>query len=132
VYRDIFYTEDGKQAEFEIPADSYVMLGDNTQDSSDSRFWTLVSYEPHEDGKPIRGNWFPPQNPITVPGDPDGRRTFFRDEWGELHNFVLRSTSAPRSELAPYVPREMVVGRAVAVFWPISFGLNVWRLQWIH
>jgi hypothetical protein len=38
VYRDIFYTEDGKKSEFDIPAGCYVMLGDNTQDSSDSRF----------------------------------------------------------------------------------------------
>lgn len=132
VYRDIFYTEDGKKSEFEIPAGSYVMLGDNTQDSSDSRFWTLISYNPHEDGETIRGNWFPPQNPIAVPGDPDGTRIFLRDEWGDLHDFVMKSGPPPKSELAPFVPREMILGRAVAVFWPISFALKVWRLQWVH
>jgi len=132
VYRDIFYTEDGKKSEFEIPAGSYVMLGDNTQDSSDSRFWTLVSYTPKEDGKTIRGNWFPPQNPVSVPGDPEGTRTFLRDEWGDLHDFVQRSGPPPQSELAPYGPREMILGRAVAVFWPISLAHKVWRLQWIH
>jgi len=132
VYRDIFYTEDGKKSEFEIPAGCYVMLGDNTQDSSDSRFWTLITYTVGEDGQRIRGNWFPPLNPVSVPGDPAGTRTFLRDEWGDLHDFVLKPGQVPTSELAPFVPREMILGRAVAVFWPISFALKVWRLQWIH
>jgi len=144
VYRDIFYTEDGKKSEFEIPAGCYVMLGDNTQDSSDSRFWTLVTYDPRGDGQTIRGNDFRPQNPFVVPGDPEGTRIFLRDEWGDLHNFIAKSGPPPSYELAPYVPREMILGRALAVFWPTSFTferLGWWpwwpkpkviRLQWIH
>jgi len=67
-----------------------------------------------------------------VPGDPAGRRTFLRDEWGDLHDFVVKPGQTPESELAPYVAREMILGRAVAVFWPISFAHKVWRLQWVH
>jgi signal peptidase I len=44
---------------FEIPEGSYVMLGDNTQDSSDSRFWTLTTMGPDGAGPRFRGNFFP-------------------------------------------------------------------------
>lgn len=132
VYRDIYYTEEGRGTEFEIPPGSYVMLGDNTQDSSDSRFWTFITLGPDPDGKSVRGNYFPPQNPVWVPGDPKGTRVFIRDEWGDLHDFIASSDRPPQTEWAPFVRREMIVGRAVAVFWPISFAYKVWRLQWVH
>jgi hypothetical protein len=68
---------------------------------------------------------------VIVP-EPDGPRVFLRDEWGELHDFV--STESPNANLewAPFVRRDMILGRAVAVFWPISFAHRVWRLQWVH
>jgi hypothetical protein len=132
VYRDIYYTEDGKKSEFEIPPGCYVMLGDNTQDSSDSRFWTFITLGPDSEGKMVRGNYFPPQNPVSVPGDPLGTRVFLRDEWGDLHDFIARQDQAPKTEWAPFVRREMIVGRAVAVFWPLSLAHKVWRLQWVH
>jgi signal peptidase I len=132
VYRDIYYTEDGKKHEFTIPPGCYVMLGDNTQDSSDGRFWTMITQGPDADGKMVRGNYFPPQNPVTAPGDPLGTRVFLRDEWGDLHDFIAGSGTPSTFEDAPFVRREMIVGRAVAVFWPFSLSLKVWRLQWIH
>ena len=132
VFRDIYYTEDGKKSEFSIPPGHYVMLGDNTQDSSDSRFWTFRTMGPDEDGRRVRGNWFPPQNPISIPGDPQGMRVYFRDEWGELHVFFSRNDDPPVFAEQPFVAREQIVGRAVAVFWPFSPNLNVWRLKWIH
>jgi hypothetical protein len=128
------------------------MLGDNTQDSSDSREWLYAKYRwdgPGSEGEWVRGNWFPPHprdplngNPIQVLGDPEGPRVFFRDEWGELHNFVLEPGSLGPQEDARYVPRELIVGRAVVVFWPQTLlwppnwfdsGVPaVWRLQWIR
>jgi len=132
VYRDIYYTEDGKQSRFEIPPGHYVMLGDNTQDSSDSRFWTLVTHGPDPDGPQVRGNWFPPQNPVTIPGDPRGPRIFLRDEWGELHTWITSQAAAPSFEEVPLVPRDLIVGRAVLVFWPFKPSLGVWRLKWIR
>jgi signal peptidase I len=131
LYRDIYYLEDNRKSEFVIPEGCYVMLGDNTQDSSDSRFWTLTTMR-DEEGRPVRGNYFPPQNPVQVPGDPRGARVFLRDEWGDLHTFV--STDSPTADLewAPFVKREMILGRAVAVFWPVSFAHRVWRWQWVH
>jgi signal peptidase I len=132
VYRDIYYTEEGRGTVFQIPPGSYVMLGDNTQDSSDSRFWTFITLGPDAEGNNVRGNSFPPQNPVWVPGDPQGTRVFIRDEWGDLHDFVARPDQDQHLEWAPFVRREMIVGRAVAVFWPISLAYKVWRLQWVH
>ncbi len=132
VYRDIYYTEQGRQTEFQIPSDSYVMLGDNTQDSSDSRFWTFITMGPDAEGKMIRGNYFPPQNPVLVPGEPAGTRVFLRDEWGDSHDFLRTEGATPAMEGAPFVRRDLIVGRAVAVFWPLSLAHKVWRLQWVH
>jgi signal peptidase I len=139
-YRDVYYTSDRGQVEFKIPHGCYVMLGDNTQDSADSREWTLMQYRwPGSDGKWVRGNSRedyggrdPSANPRRVSGEAGGPRVFFRDEWGELHNFL--ETEAERGELVqqPFVPRELIVGRALLVFWPNNpfNGLDVWRLKW--
>jgi hypothetical protein len=144
LWRDIYYTNTRGRV-FEIPDGHYVMLGDNTQDSSDSREWSLATWSwngADAQGQSVRGNYFPirgPEaasgNPIVVPGGGDGARMFFRDEWGELHTFLLRdATEGPRVD-APYVPRELVVGRAVLVFWPLwpfTGDLGIWRLQFVR
>ncbi|MBL8862479.1 MAG: signal peptidase I [Planctomycetes bacterium] len=144
-WRDIFYTAGTKGREFRIPPGHYVMLGDNTQDSSDSREWLFTSYRwdgPGSNGEFVRGNFFPPSprdplngNPIQVSGDPEGPRVFFRDEWGELHTFLLRPGSLGGQEEAPYVARELVVGRAVLVFWPLwpaTGDFGIWRLRFVR
>jgi hypothetical protein len=30
------------------------------------------------------------------------------------------------------VPRELITGRALLVFWPISPRLRLWRLRWVR
>jgi hypothetical protein len=30
------------------------------------------------------------------------------------------------------VPRELVTGRAVLVFWPFKLSFGLWRLEWVH
>ena len=145
LFRDIYYTSGSKGREFRIPPGHYVMLGDNTQDSSDSREWQLTSYwwpAAGSDGTKIRGNFYRPQNPLEVLGEPGGKRIFFRDEWGELHNFLDKDANLLPLEDAPYVPRNLVVGRAVIVFWPWpwtwpgNWGDDqvpmVTRLKWVH
>ena len=144
-YRDIHYTESvAGSSEFTIPPDSYVMLGDNTQDSSDSREWQFVHYRwPASDGD-VRGNFRGQnENPQTVVGGPEGPRIFLRDEWGELHDFLARDAQqGHQRELAPFVPRHLITGRALVVFWPLTalwppnwFDRTtpiVWRLKWIR
>ncbi len=137
LYRDIHYLDDNvRTSEFKIPDGHYVMLGDNTQDSSDSRDWSFVRYRwPGEgsEGAIVRGNMRGNnENPTEVAGGAEGIRVFLRDEWGELHNFPGRTATKEQAEPAPLVARTMITGRAVAVFWPFVPSLNVWRLQWIH
>jgi signal peptidase I len=137
LFRDIHYLDDNvRTSEFEIPAGHYVMLGDNTQDSSDSRDWSFVRYRwPGEgsEGAIVRGNMRGNnENPTEVAGGAEGIRVFLRDEWGELHTFPGRTATKEQTEPAPLVARTMITGRAVAGFWPFVPSLNVWRLQWIH
>lgn len=140
IYRDIFYTSNHAKiaewsGEWAIPAGHYVMLGDNTQDSSDSREWTLARYDwPGTDGV-LRGNLRGQnENPRRVPGGDHGTELWFRDEWGELHHAPENSVQQanPASIEAPFVPREQITGRAVLVFWPLKVGRKLWRLQWIR
>jgi len=139
-WRDIYYTSDRGVTEFKIPPGCYVMLGDNTQDSADGREWSLTQFRfPGSGGQWVRGNNRedyggndPSGNPKRVSGEPGGPRLFFRDEWGELHTFLQKDAERGESIQAPFVPRELVVGRALLVFWPNNpfNGLNVWRLKW--
>ena len=57
---------------------------------------------------------------------------FFRDVWGERHSFDQRGSTRGDDKPQPFVPRELITGRAVLVFWPMAPSLNVWRLQWIR
>ena len=71
IFRDIYYTTGGAMNEWSIPDDCYVMLGDNTQDSADSREWRLVGYrftDGERAGETIRGNMRGTENPRVVTG----------------------------------------------------------------
>ncbi len=141
VYRDVYYywpKRLGTTWRVEIPDGHYVMLGDNTQDSADSRDWESVSFEWTEDGerRRERGNYrlgLDAQNPVYAQRG-DGRTLVgFRDLWGERHWFP-RSRDGGQSLAgpAPLVPRELIQGRALAVFWPLQPLRKVWRLGWLH
>jgi signal peptidase I len=135
VHRDIYYLGDSmKRAEWQIPAGHYVMLGDNTQDSSDSREWTLERYRhPKDGGEVLRGNHRANnENPRIVQGLPGGPEMWFRDEWGELHHFKAAEAERLTPEAVSFVPRELITGRAVLVFWPLKPSFGLWRLAWVH
>lgn len=136
VYRDIYYSNDLRESQFKIPAGNYVMLGDNTQDSSDSRDWLFGRFRwpgPGSEGAIVRGNLRGEnENPAEVVGGLEGPRIFFRDEWGDRHTFLSREATKLEPEPAPFVPRALITGRAVAVFWPFVPSLGVYRLKWVH
>ncbi len=134
VDRDIYYTgaRHGSSWEVEIPERSYVMLGDNTLDSADSRDWESVRMEFPGSGERVsqRGNFRGNDE------NPTRNRalglTRFRDEWGEEHWFPTAEERQSLQSPQPLVPRELIQGRALAVFWPIKPQLGLWRLGWLH
>ena len=147
-FRDIYYkpSMDGT-SQWAIPPGQYFMLGDNTQDSSDSREWawyTLAWDGAGSAGAPVRGNRRIPlgrsprevphdANPIDAPSDA-GLITFFRDEWGERYSFpssAKRPVVGGSGERAPFVPRELIAGRALLVFWPLAPWKGILRLKWV-
>ena len=124
------------------------MLGDNTQDSADGRDWEAATWRvPGTDGQPreLRGNYR--KTSLQQGGNPldliqaessDGRRRIgqerlmaVRDLWGQRHD-VPRSGPVEGPEWAPLVPRELIRGRAVGIFWPLRPDLGVYRLAWIR
>ena len=147
IWRDIYYVDlNQKTTAWAIPDDSYVMLGDNSQDSSDGRDWTAARFQVVQ-GDDVdagfRGNNRPwnargnraavaDGNPIEVATKDGENLIFFRDENGERHVFddaeVAQLTAAP----APYVPRDLLRGRAVLVVWPFSIKHDVYRWKWVR
>jgi signal peptidase I len=136
VFRDVFYTvQHATTTHWKIPAESYVMLGDNTQDSADGREWQLAGMRKTagpDAGNIIRGNRRGNENPQRVTGGPNGGEVFFRDLYGERHNFLESEAETLTPEKTPFVPRSLMTGRALLVFWPIKPSLDVYRLQWVH
>jgi len=134
VYRDIFY--ETRTGPISVPAGDYYMLGDNTQDSSDSREWSYVVYDvAGADGvrRRVRGNAREGENPRMVGfGEPDGPFTYLVDEWGEKHWFARGRAERTTPEAAPFVPRALVEGKALAVFWPLDPTRGIWRLKWVN
>lgn len=125
--RDLRYRNDwrsnpaGQQSGVDIPADSYFMLGDNVTNSSDSRQWRLttthlkggetIRYEPDEKHY-VRDTYEDFDNGSLIQAvDVDGilRTWSENDEDGQLG-----SPTTP----APFVRRELIVGRAFLTFWP--------------
>lgn len=142
--RDIYYTG-GDEPFYDVPAGHYFMLGDNTQDSSDSREWRFGRYvvsDPETGEERIlranlrndaRDPW--EANPSTVGrGDPEGPFTRLVDEYGEAHWFygTYPRHAATPVEAQPFVPRRLLQGRALAVFWPLHPRLGVYRWKWIR
>jgi len=136
IARDIYYTSvSQRMTHWDIPEDHYLMLGDNTQDSSDGRDWSLTRYElPTADGEGeiVRGNNRPTENPLIVPNS-DGKATvYLHDEFGERRVFARDEAQAMGVEDHPLVPRSLLRGRAVLVVWPLAPSLDVYRLKWVR
>jgi signal peptidase I len=103
----------------DIPAGHYFMLGDNTTNSSDSRRWRMVHVH-LKDGRTIlhdQGN-----SPEYVENPKDGRtwkRVTDADgierTWAEEDEDPLQGSETVS---APFVARDLIVGRAFLVFWP--------------
>jgi signal peptidase I len=145
-YRDIYYKSGPGDSEWTIPDEHYFMLGDNTQDSSDSRYWAwyVLTWDGEgSEGQPVRGNRRQAPPGVSAPHDQNPVRhatfgeslTWFRDEWGELYVFPTADESprlGPTGQPAPFVHRNLIGGRALLVFWPLKPWQGITRLKWIH
>ena len=136
--RDVYYTAgDAARDIFEVPEGHYMMLGDNPLDSRDSRGWRLIGFrvdEPPYGGVELRGSRFHQDeyNPHHVVTEDGEQLAFFRDEFGERHHFLRRNAVPLTPTPASFVPREMILGRALLVFWPFLPRLDIYRLRWIR
>ena len=150
LYRDIFYLPKNsndavREADYVIPDGHFFALGDNTQSSSDCRQWEMATYR-WRDGDQIReqsGNLFlefytAEMNPDANPRwGPDQDSVLFRNIYGELYDIpvdAIQDRSPTDPEIAAYrsVPRELLLGKALAVFWPIPPMSPTWRLKWVR
>lgn len=132
VQRDVHYLQGQTQGiPVSIPPGRYYMMGDNTQGSADSREWTSVTYLA-DGGAEVRGNFRGNGENPSLGTDREGREAvFLRDEWGERHRLPADATPLDRSAV-PTVPRELIQGRALAIFWPIRPSAGIWRVGWLH
>ena len=139
-FRDVYYLtpEAGSPWTVKIPPGNYVMLGDNTQDSADGRLWKAKTYFlRNEDGEQVnvRGNYREGENPARGTLSDGAPAERFRDQWGEIHWFgpgAALQGLRPNVEDSPLVPRELILGRALAVFWPIRPFDGLWRVGWLR
>jgi signal peptidase I len=126
VDRDIHYLgsvhDDGGWSDvWKIPEDCFLMLGDNTESSSDSREWRVTRVV-LKDGTAIE--WEPGNKEANNPQahqDVDGVVTIRADVDGLVRRYRVEDVvGTPENGLRrPYVTRDHLVGRAFAVFWPI-------------
>lgn len=123
--RDVHYrTTNGRPRQtFDVPLDGLFVLGDNTQNSSDSRLWRAARVR-LPDG---RTTYVDVSNHLRLTlHDAEGVRPEpirdFVDIYGEHYVFP----SGPPAELSEveegrfsFVPRRLLLGKAFCVFWPI-------------
>lgn len=136
VARDIYYIPQGLPgAEVAIPAGNYFMLGDNTLDSADGRdwrkkrmIWTDEEGVEHEQW----GNYRDGENPV-VGTDADGVAwRGHRNVWGDRLWFEKAVATPGLEEVhVPLVPRDLIQGRALAIFWPLKPFQGLYRLGWL-
>lgn len=130
IQRDIFYLPRVADPTWHIPPDSYFALGDNTQGSLDSRNWERHTYVLAD--REITGFWFPAPAFGRVPPDhnprvaPDGTITF-ADEHGDEFTFPAAAVLGENREPGPFIHRRYLLGKAMAVFWPVVNPFR-WKL----
>lgn len=116
-----------------VPDASYFMLGDNTRNSSDSRRWRLVTQH-LIDGRAIRYDYATAPDYLDAPFDAKRTPKQVVDADGLVRRWYEEDEDPERgseTEAAPFVHRDLIVGRAFLVFWPWSPNFPG-RIGFIH
>lgn len=113
ILRDIHYLAQGRgdRMIFDVPADSYFVLGDNTQNSSDGRMWAAQKVTLADGVEVLREK-----------RDHGWDTREFTDIYGETYRMSIgRQPIVKRvdTEEFSFVPGNLLLGKAIAVFWPI-------------
>lgn len=122
--RDLHYVNGDPSRIWKVPDDCYFMLGDNTQNSNDSRGWRITEVE-LKGGRVIRFRAGDDEGTRNPWGDrpsvaTDSEIVVEEDTDGILHRFRNSEVVRWQTNLEwPFVPRKNLVGRAFSVFWPI-------------
>jgi len=119
---DVQYGNSGTQS-WDIPADGYVMLGDNTWSSRDSRLWT-ANIVRLKDGRefvsPTTARVTEEREETVFRPRPDGGVDFI-DSYGISHAFAGSEVAEIRRDVSqPFARTGDLVGRAFLIFFPLS------------
>lgn len=118
---DLVYVTRNVRTHFEVPPGSYVMLGDNSAGSEDSRIWTATEFDVEGLSAPVRAALSAPDPSTGAPRanvtTKDGVTSLI-DVHGIARSFPAKSVVARRAVPLPYVPRGHLLGRATAILWP--------------
>ena len=149
LWRDIHYLPDGDpnggspSENYTIPDDEFMVLGDNTQNSWDCRQWKRATYT-FKDGATISGNYFndsllsDDSEPVNSESNPWSRGSdiHFRNDYGQ--EYVFPRTDLRGDDVDPEwtnvhsVPKKLLLGKALAVFWPLPPFSSTWRFKWVR
>jgi hypothetical protein len=110
-----------------------MVLGDNTQNSWDCRQWEEGTVQLN-DGRTITGNYFSPfQHSSDSNPDSVGGTVHFRNVYGQEYLFPRASIKGDFETTSIHsFPERMLLGKALAVFWPLPPFAPTWRLKWVR
>lgn len=126
LYRDIYYIGGKELKEWKVPEDHFFALGDNTQTSADGRLWNAVVLETR-DGRSVMGDYHIDGMP-NARTTPDGYRLI--DHFGDPRELARTEVvGKPRTQRTPFVSRNLMLGKAMVIFWPVypHFRWNILR-----